>query len=418
MARVRHHRNAGSESIPWATLQDAQVSYLARGLLGHCLSLPPDWDFSADRVAKEGKSEFKEGVVAIRRAFKELEAAGYRRLVTEQDDRGRFDTYADFAAVPVPEWIEEYHARAARAKRRKRPGPKALSPAAKAAAKSAAAKGRATRTNRAADQDESVFPQVAPEVRQPQFGEMNSGQPAKTDVFPGRTGSASTAVRSTQLQRSTPTERGNTHTQTAPSSADSGRLGTDGEGVCVEDKNQSPIDDELVEAGMTAARRGIAAGARNKLTGSQLRRAQTAVEQAVARGCTPRQITEAVREEHTDDRTTHPGSAVERALDGLEPSPEGMNEARGSHRDREADEAAAANLAAMAATEAPEREKATVVERKPGRDWRTLAAVPEKCKPEAAKSEPATPRQRVEENEEAERARQIALLTAEFGSLD
>lgn len=170
MARVRHHRNAGSESIPWATLQDAKVSYLARGLLGHCLSLPPDWDFSADRIATQGKSEFREGVVAIRRAFKELEEAGYRRLVTERNDRGQFDTYADFAPVPVPEWIEEYHARAARAKRRKKPGPKTLSATAKAAAAEAAAKGRATRTNQATDQDDSTFPQVAPEVRTPQFG--------------------------------------------------------------------------------------------------------------------------------------------------------------------------------------------------------------------------------------------------------
>jgi|GEM_PF-4993673 len=171
-------------------------------------------------------------------------------------------------------------------------------------------------------------------------------KPVKTRSGKTRSGKSGTKV----VQEKESSRERNTHASAVE--VTDALSGVEIDGGCVSDspKNQPPVDTDRVKVGMTAARRGIAAGARNRLTGSQLRRAQAAVEQAVARGCTPQQITAAVRDEHTDDRTTHPGSAVERALDGLEPAPEGMNEARGSHRDREADEAAAANLATMAAT--------------------------------------------------------------------
>lgn len=108
MAELRLHNNSGSTSIPWATLQDENLSYLARGVLGDALSRPPGWDFSIERMARACKAKVKgSGREAVAAACRELEDAGYRRVVDERGPDGRIKRYADFAFRPVPEWAAE-----------------------------------------------------------------------------------------------------------------------------------------------------------------------------------------------------------------------------------------------------------------------------------------------------------------------
>lgn len=70
-------------------LEDARLSYRARGLLAYMLSRPEGWTTDATRLAA-GKST--EGRGAILTALKELENHGYLVRRRTQDRRGRFST--------------------------------------------------------------------------------------------------------------------------------------------------------------------------------------------------------------------------------------------------------------------------------------------------------------------------------------
>jgi hypothetical protein len=69
-----------------AVLQDKRLSLRARGLIAYIFSLPDDWVLQMDHL----QNELKEGRDAIRRAFRELEAAGFAELVTAQAEGGKF----------------------------------------------------------------------------------------------------------------------------------------------------------------------------------------------------------------------------------------------------------------------------------------------------------------------------------------
>ena len=71
------------------TIRDAGLSYRARGLLLYLLSMPDNWRTSTERLQGVGT----EGRDAIRKAIRELEAAGYMRLQKQQDDRGRWHSH-------------------------------------------------------------------------------------------------------------------------------------------------------------------------------------------------------------------------------------------------------------------------------------------------------------------------------------
>lgn len=71
-----------------AVARDSRLSFRARGLHHHLLSLPPGWRVTTADLAKE----HPEGREAIRTALNELIAHGYVTKVKRQDERGRWST--------------------------------------------------------------------------------------------------------------------------------------------------------------------------------------------------------------------------------------------------------------------------------------------------------------------------------------
>jgi DNA-binding MarR family transcriptional regulator len=101
MAIIRRHNPATKfAQISNEALEDARLSYRARGVLAYLLSRPADWRTSAEVLAKQGR----EGRDAIRAALTELEKVGYLVRVRSQDpETGRWstDTYVeDFPTDP------------------------------------------------------------------------------------------------------------------------------------------------------------------------------------------------------------------------------------------------------------------------------------------------------------------------------
>jgi len=172
MATLRKSSRSSAVAVPWATAQDEELSFTAIGVLTRCLSLPPGWEFSAKRLARSCK---KQGEAAVLAALKELEVHGYRRVIVERIEGGRFTTWVEFSEVPVPEWIEANAAAAARRANGKRPGPP-----------------------KGIDQASPVKPQVTPEPGEPRLGERVPAQRAETA---GRTGTRETGTRSAELLR-------------------------------------------------------------------------------------------------------------------------------------------------------------------------------------------------------------------------
>lgn len=71
-----------------ALVRDRSLSFRARGLLVHLLSMPPGWRTSSARLTRETT----EGRDAIRTALRELERARYVVERRTQDTRGRWAT--------------------------------------------------------------------------------------------------------------------------------------------------------------------------------------------------------------------------------------------------------------------------------------------------------------------------------------
>jgi len=297
MAELRHHRNGGSTSIPWSTSQDRHLSFIARGLLGYALSLPPGWAFSAERIANETPNEGKRAVL---NGLKELEAAGYRRVVTERGSNGQLKTIVEFAFMPVTEWITEFKQKESTQAARKRPGPKPLTAGAKKAAQESANAAREAKLGKRAK------PQVTPEVNQPDSGDTNSGQAGETDKTAGRTGSQPTGFRPVELLRSTPTE---TTTHTPAPAVPGASSGVEVDGVCVSIDEIKTVTNRVVETIPVSSRKWIGATGHAQL--------ENVVRECLTMGYTPDVI---VAEANTATRegTTHPVNLICKTLKALQ----------------------------------------------------------------------------------------------------
>lgn len=99
---LRHHfGDKGFICVMNDVAQDARLSYGARGLLVAMVSLPDDWAFSAERLAKCSPGEGRDWV---RARLRELEAAGYVSRTRERGEGGRFRTVVRVSDEPVREW--------------------------------------------------------------------------------------------------------------------------------------------------------------------------------------------------------------------------------------------------------------------------------------------------------------------------
>ncbi|MFF0742127.1 hypothetical protein ACFYVL_17190 [Streptomyces sp. NPDC004111] len=104
MTILRRHLSTGFTVLPTSTLEDARLSFRARGILAFLVAKPDTWAVRTDSIAKAGK----EGRDAVRKAVQELKRFGYYRVVTEQLADGTWHRVTEVYDT-AQEWVaEEY----------------------------------------------------------------------------------------------------------------------------------------------------------------------------------------------------------------------------------------------------------------------------------------------------------------------
>lgn len=81
MAVFRVEKNSGYTVMSNHHLRNRALSLKAKGLLSQMLSLPEDWDYTLQGLARINR----ESIDAIRQAIRELEQAGYIQRSRERD---------------------------------------------------------------------------------------------------------------------------------------------------------------------------------------------------------------------------------------------------------------------------------------------------------------------------------------------
>ena len=98
MAVFRVEKNSGYTVMSNHHLRNRALSLKAKGLLSQMLSLPEDWDYTLQGLARINR----ESIDAIRQAIRELEQAGYIQRSRERDEKGRLRG-ADYVIVELPQ---------------------------------------------------------------------------------------------------------------------------------------------------------------------------------------------------------------------------------------------------------------------------------------------------------------------------
>ena len=97
LIEVEHTVTRNFTIVPNDTARDTRLTFRARGLLAHLLSLPSGASTSAEKLAEENP----EGRDAIRASLKELRDHGYVELVRSRDDNGNFSSNHVVHDVPT-----------------------------------------------------------------------------------------------------------------------------------------------------------------------------------------------------------------------------------------------------------------------------------------------------------------------------
>ena len=100
MAVFRVEKNSGYTVMSNNHLRNRNLSLKAKGLLSQMLSLPEDWDYTLQGLARINR----ESIDAIRQAIRELEQAGYIQRSRERDEKGRLRG-ADYVIFELPQPI-------------------------------------------------------------------------------------------------------------------------------------------------------------------------------------------------------------------------------------------------------------------------------------------------------------------------
>ena len=98
MAVFRVEKNSGYTVMSNHHLRNRALSLKAKGLLSKMLSLPEDWDYTLQGLARINR----ESIDAIRQAIRELEQAGYIQRSRERDEKGRLRG-ADYVIFELPQ---------------------------------------------------------------------------------------------------------------------------------------------------------------------------------------------------------------------------------------------------------------------------------------------------------------------------
>lgn len=271
MATLRK-RVQGSVNIAWSVAQDGRMSYTALGVLVEVLSRPDGWDVSAERMSRSRTGGTKgSGREAILSAFRELEAMGYRRLLTENGEDGRIRRWAEFSDSPIEEWA------------------------------AAAAGDQARRSKKA---------QVAPKPGKPYDGNPASGSPGET---PGGTEPRLPVTRDARTSKGVTPEETHTPESSAPSA----------DGVCEESPNYIEegaraeigwdVTPEQVAEGDAILARTVHPDVIHLIGAEDRGRLAGKAGALLARGCS-RALVERTLNRRTNARTVAPTVVIERAL--------------------------------------------------------------------------------------------------------
>ena len=98
MAVFRVEKNSGYTVMSNHHLRNRALSLKAKGLLSQMLSLPEDWDYTLQGLARINR----ESIDTIRQAIRELEQAGYIQRSRERDEKGRLRG-ADYVIFELPQ---------------------------------------------------------------------------------------------------------------------------------------------------------------------------------------------------------------------------------------------------------------------------------------------------------------------------
>ena len=98
MAVFRVEKNSGYTVMSNHHLRNRALSLKAKGLLSQMLSLPEDWDYTLQGLARINR----ESIDAIRQAIRELEQAGYIQRSRERDKKGRLRG-SDYVIFELPQ---------------------------------------------------------------------------------------------------------------------------------------------------------------------------------------------------------------------------------------------------------------------------------------------------------------------------
>lgn len=87
MPTFRIYKNKNYTVMSNKHLKDKRITYKAKGLLSFMLSLPEDWDYSINGLAKVSK----EGNEAIKAILKELQNNGYLDIIKKRNEKGHYE---------------------------------------------------------------------------------------------------------------------------------------------------------------------------------------------------------------------------------------------------------------------------------------------------------------------------------------